>query len=310
MSVAPKIRDPKNLTEEEMLMLLNNDDPEFDDFLQEDSDEEIDHVSVDEDEDDEISGDSLDENDDEIDGTAKDIRTYVAKDGTEWSKNPKNIKVRRSLTNILNIAPGLTAYSSGISSIRDAFLLFITPEIINIIVTETNRKATDFYERWNAGNPLKPRTFVPTSNNEILAYVGLLLTIGALKSSKESVDMLWCTDPAYRRAIIPATMSRNRYQELTRFLRFDNFETREERRENDKLAAIREIFDIFVAKCKISCNPGAHICVDEQLVPYRGKAPFRVYMKSKPAKYGIKIWTVADCDSAYMINMQIYLGKV
>ncbi|KAF2890604.1 hypothetical protein ILUMI_15569 [Ignelater luminosus] len=51
MSAVPKIHEPKNLTDVEMLMLLDNDDSEFHDFLQEeDRDEESDRVSVDEDE--------------------------------------------------------------------------------------------------------------------------------------------------------------------------------------------------------------------------------------------------------------------
>nr|XP_023018525.1 piggyBac transposable element-derived protein 1-like [Leptinotarsa decemlineata] len=33
-------------------------------------------------------------------------------------------------------------------------------------------------------------------------------------------------------------------------------------------------------------------------------------MKSKPDKYGLKIWALADCSSAYTVNMQPYLGKV
>lgn len=71
----------------------------------------------------------------------------------------------------------------------------------------------------------------------------------------------------------------------------------------------RDVFDGFVTNCKKSFNPSEHLCVDEQLVPFRGKAPFRVYMKSKPDKYGLKIWALADCSSAYTANMQPYLGK-
>lgn len=70
------------------------------------------------------------------------------------------------------------------------------------------------------------------------------------------------------------------------------------------------ISDIFVSNCKKSFNPDEDLCVDEQLVPFRGKAPFRVYMNNKPDKYGLKIWALADYKSAYTINMQVYLGKI
>jgi hypothetical protein len=52
-----------------------------------------------------------------------------------------------------------------------------------------------------------------------------------------------------------------------------------------------------------------NLCVEEELVPFRGRAPFRVYMKSKPAKYDLKVWALADCDLDYTVNVQLYLGK-
>jgi hypothetical protein len=56
-------------------------------------------------------------------------------------------------------------------------------------------------------------------------------------------------------------------------------------------------------------NTSSHVTVDEQLFPFRGYAPFRVYMKSKPEKYGIKIWILADSTTSYCKNLQVYLGK-
>jgi hypothetical protein len=45
------------------------------------------------------------------------------------------------------------------------------------------------------------------------------------------------------------------------------------------------------------------------LSSYRGKCPFRVYILSKPVKYGFKIWIVADIPTAYCSFFQVYLGK-
>ncbi|XP_035012727.2 piggyBac transposable element-derived protein 4-like [Hippoglossus stenolepis] len=56
-------------------------------------------------------------------------------------------------------------------------------------------------------------------------------------------------------------------------------------------------------------NPGPEVTVDEQLVPFRGRCPFRQYMPSKPAKYGIKSWVACDAKSSYAWKMQVYTGK-
>ncbi|KAG5887119.1 hypothetical protein JTB14_029799 [Gonioctena quinquepunctata] len=55
--------------------------------------------------------------------------------------------------------------------------------------------------------------------------------------------------------------------------------------------------------------PGSHMTVDEQLLGFRGRAPFRVYMKSKLDKYGIKLWALCEAANDYTHNFQVYLGK-
>jgi hypothetical protein len=94
-----------------------------------------------------------------------------------------------------------------------------------------------------------------------------------------------------------------------RVIRFDNKNTREEREATDKLAAIRQIWDVFLSNCTSNYKPSAYLTVDEQLVPFRGNCKFRVCMKSKPGKYGIKIWICADAETFYCCNAQIYVEK-
>ncbi|KAG5884464.1 hypothetical protein JTB14_029432 [Gonioctena quinquepunctata] len=144
---------------------------------------------------------------------------------------------------------------------------------------------------------------------KIKTYIGLLLSQGALKARKEPVEVLWISDKCYSRPIFPATMSRDRFVALAKCIRIDDMATRAERRAVDKLTPIRCIFDMFVENFKRVMYPGSHMTVDEQLLGSRGRAPFRVYMKSKPDKYGIKLWALYDAANAYTHKFQVYLGK-
>lgn len=56
-------------------------------------------------------------------------------------------------------------------------------------------------------------------------------------------------------------------------------------------------------------RPELNIPVDEYLVGFRGRCPFKQYIPSKPAKYGIKIWAACDAKTSYCFNMQVYTGK-
>ena len=92
-------------------------------------------------------------------------------------------------------------------------------------------------------------------------------------------------------------------------MRFDDKSTREQRLKDDKLAAFRDIWLVFTSQLSKYFIPGSDICVDEQLVAFRGRCNFRQYIPSKPAKYGIKIWWCCDSSTSYPLSADIYLGR-
>ena len=48
--------------------------------------------------------------------------------------------------------------------------------------------------------------------------------------------------------------------------------------------------------------------IDEQMIPYRGHHLERMFMKSKPIRFGYKAWTLASSDG-YMYAFDLYTGK-
>ncbi|XP_030006547.1 LOW QUALITY PROTEIN: piggyBac transposable element-derived protein 4-like [Sphaeramia orbicularis] len=195
--------------------------------------------------------------------------------------------------------PGPTALA--VSKARDVistFYLFLTPEIDKIILEETNREGLRKRGRdgWRHMDEI-----------DLHAYVGPLILAGVYRSRGKATASLW--DAESGRAIFRATMSLKVFHLYSKLLRFDDRETRAERHTLDKLAAIRKLWDAWVERLPALYNPGPHVTVDEQLVPFRGRCPFRQYMPSKPAKYGIKSWVACDPRSSYAWKMQVYTGK-
>lgn len=103
-------------------------------------------------------------------------------------------------------------------------------------------------------------------------------------------------------------MSSQRFCFLMRNLRFDNFTDREQRREIDKLVAIRELFEIILHNFQTNFIPSEYLTIDEQLISFRGRCSFRQYIPSKPARYGIKIFALVDVKNAYTYNLEVYVG--
>ncbi|XP_039436001.1 piggyBac transposable element-derived protein 4-like [Culex pipiens pallens] len=106
-------------------------------------------------------------------------------------------------------------------------------------------------------------------------------------------------------------MGRTRFEEIFVCWRFDDKSTRKERflRSGDKLEPVREIYDEIVKACIENYSPSENLTVDERLALFKGHCPFRVYMRDKPGKFGIKVWCCACCETHYIVNFQIYTGK-
>lgn len=227
---------------------------------------------------------------------------FKAKNGEEWhSIFPPTGKIRAH--NIVKTSMNKVILPPGkiLEEPVDAYFLFITDQMTNTVVDFTNKEA----KQVTATKKLKP--WKDTDAIEIQAFIGLLLTAGHIKSNHQSYDILW--DKMYGPPIFRATMGLNRFKALLRFIRFDDKSSRNVRRSKDKLAPIREIWDQIVGNLRKHYIPGSNITVDEQLVPFRGRCPFRQYLPSKPDKYGMKIWWVCDSKTSYPLNGIPYTGK-
>src|SRR5215469_10783800 len=102
--------------------------------------------------------------------------------------------------------------------------------------------------------------------------------------------------------IFRSTMSMQRFRFLLQCLRFDDRTTREARSEVDKLAPIKQFFELFATKCKSHYSVGELVAIDEKIKKFRVKCPFRQYTASKPGKYGIKVYALVDSRNFYTQN--------
>ncbi|XP_068680139.1 piggyBac transposable element-derived protein 4-like [Montipora foliosa] len=55
-------------------------------------------------------------------------------------------------------------------------------------------------------------------------------------------------------------------------------------------------------------TPGREICIDEGMIPLRGKVHFKVYNPDKPDKYGVKSYQLCDSCNGYCCKFEIYTG--
>ena len=94
-----------------------------------------------------------------------------------------------------------------------------------------------------------------------------------------------------------------------RTLRSDCMTTRIQRKENDKLAAIRDVIEMFRERCRTVYNCCGYSTLDERIVPFKGRCPLRIYMTNEPDSYGILLNVLASAEERYIKDFFVYLGK-
>lgn len=219
----------------------------------------------------------------------------------EWSTKEPIVR-RLPSRNIQRFVSGIPA-TVLVNSATDCYKQFFTDEMLDIIVRYTNQRGNEYKM---SGKLLDWRDI---DRRELISFLGLLIMYGVQKGRGKPIEEFWNCE--YGIPLFRATMSRVRFQAILCSLRFDDCNTRLERKERtgNKAEAIQEIFDLFVVQCKTSFIPSSNITVDEHLCVYRGRCSFKVYIPSKPGKYGIKIWCAVDCEKGYLVNLQLYTGK-
>ena len=222
-------------------------------------------------------------------------KTILGKDKcTSWNSEPPRRR-RTVQQNVIHEKEGVHA-SVPTYTASTTFNSFLTKEMIDLIVqlerNHSNQKGKSAYgDNWKESD-----------ETELLAWIGSVLRAGLDYDNFRPVDELFSIKtgpPLYR-----ASMSRNRFKELVRCIRFDDMSTRANRKDGEqgRIAPIHELWEKFIEACKKNYSAGPYVTIDESLLAFRGRCLFKVYMPSKPGKYGIKVWSMVDASNAYLLN--------
>lgn len=270
-------------------------DVEFDDQEESGEEDNLERQDLDTDTEQEIS--------DSEDDFSERQPTFVGKDKvTVWKKHVPNKCVKTKPSNIIKQLPGVKRIAKDLKREIDIWKYFFSKQVLNLIVHYTNQHIQSFRANYQRERDAKDTDLI-----EIEALFGLLYLAGVLKSNRLNIDELWSQNGTGVE-LFRLTMSQCRFRFLLVHIRFDNLTTRDERKQTDKLAPIREVFELVVNNFKTAYTPFQFVTIDEKLEAFRGRCNFRQYIPSKPNKYGIKIFAMADAKTFYTSNMEVYVG--
>ena len=157
-------------------------------------------------------------------------------------------------------------------SIEMFYKQIISKDIVDKIAKYTNQKI-DITSKQTSGNDKYRESRekfmrVIVSTEEIYAFTGILILLGITKKSNESIESLWNTKSLHYASFAAATMSRDRFQLISRYISFDDYDTRRTRKVF-KFHKMQEIFNDFKSNLELVI-PSNSLCVDEELYAFRG----------------------------------------
>lgn len=215
-----------------------------------------------------------------------------------WSRDPAPV----------NVTP-FTSRSGAVSGVaedgtaKDFFQLFVSEELFDMIVEETNRYASQCIAR-------KPDAkWHDTNREEMQAFIGLHVLFGYHKLPETA--LYWSKEETLGVAYVKKVMPRDRFDKLTQYLHLNNNENAVPRGQpnHDKLFKVRPFLEAVVKACREEYRPTQNLSVDEAMVAFKGQLSLKQYMPLKPIKRGIKVWVCADASNGYITNLQVYTGK-
>lgn len=170
---------------------------------------------------------------------------------------------------------------------------FMDNFILDLIVEESNKYAVQ----------RNPAALLKLTRNELEQFIGILYTISLVKMP--SCRLYWSKEFYFEK--LASTMTVNRFEKIKNFLHCsDNLSLPKD--STDRLYKIRPIVDHLQKKFS-QLKLSEKLCVDEQMVPFKGKSGLKQYNPQKPMKWGYKLYILSGIDGL-IHNFEVHTGAI
>ncbi|CAB3229530.1 unnamed protein product [Arctia plantaginis] len=194
---------------------------------------------------------------------------------------------------------------SFVKSSEDVYKLFVTEEMINKMVSETNNYARNYLRtnQLNMKRKSRMKHWTDTNLQEMKTFLAVVMAMGLCKVPL--INLYWSKNNLYRNEFISSAMTRDRFLLLLKCWHVSDVSNDDK---TDKLYKIRDMLSMITVNFQNILNPGKYVVIDETMIPWRGRLGFRQYIKNKSHRYGVKLYKLCTPEG-YTYQIEIYTGK-
>jgi len=177
--------------------------------------------------------------------------------------------------------------------------------MIKHIKTETNRYNKSIAAKLRRTNKLKPHSIWKTCTrvrlHEMYLFFAIIIHMYLVKKPK--LRDYWSTSNFISTQFSGSVMSRNQFTAILSNLHVNDDATYIPRNEAspNRMHKIRSILDHLLPHFTASFSAYKNLTTDKGVCGFQGRVIFHIYIKKKPDKYSIKMFTVCDSKTGYVL---------
>ena len=179
----------------------------------------------------------------------------------------------------------------------------VTTDMLENIVTETNRYAEHAMKNASYSSGSTVRKWLPADEDRLWTFLGLLTAMKFIQV--DNFRLYWSTDILYSFPFFGAAMSRDHFHLLLQFLHLSNNADPENR--GQTLSKIKPFLDKLQANFQFCYKPRQHLALGEAFILWKSDHTAQTQSQSgrQSECYGVKVYELIDTYNGYCCGFHL-----
>lgn len=183
----------------------------------------------------------------------------------------------------------------------NVFQYFVDNELISMVVQMTNIFHNYFLLNVDLRMHSRLQRWYDVTAAEMYIFLAIMMLM--TRNRHLSIEEHWSSDILLQAPIFSKLMSRNRFCMILGML---HFSIRSE--ENELLSKVTKFVNHARQKFKSCITPYKNLCIDESIVPFKGRLSIKQYLPNKRNRFGIKLFVLCDVATGFIVDFIVYCG--
>lgn len=194
---------------------------------------------------------------------------------------------------------GLRCASMTVNTPIRAWKSIFTDSLLKKIVGYTNEYGEANCPDWE-----------PVSVLDVTDFISCLF-ISGIQKRKDQPYNWFSKDPVRENAVMKKITTGRQFHKMMRYLHLCSLENQPQWNDPQytPLYKVKEVLEYLEKRYETLYVPGQRLSLDESLIRAFGRIKFKIRIISKSARYGVKLYVLADAATAFVLRVIVYTGK-